>query len=559
MTVLDINDQLRRNGRLPNPANGARPVNERAEAVHWEEPPPLTQAAAVLDKPFPVEALPNAIRHFVEGISEQLETPTAMTAAACLSMLAAVCQRVFTVHIKQNWHEPLSMYWCICCDSSERKSPVFKAAAKPLIGWEGDERRRTEKSRIVALQKQRMLEQKLAALEKAAAKGGDPMTQQEAQDAAIELAEHKVPAAPTVYAQDVTSEKLARMLAEHDSRMAVLSTEGGIFETIAGRYSGGVPNMDIFLQAHSGDPVRIERQSQPTVWLEKPALTLALMVQPGVIRDLASKPGFADRGLLARLMYVIPRSLQGGRSHRTDAVPRSVEDAYGSVVRSILDWTSQHREDGELPSAVLKFDADARERFIQFELELEPGFQDGGRFQDIKSWAGKMAGACARIAGLIAVAEWAEACPTRPEPVPDKRLKEVDLVDNFFDNEADGFEGPLASGVYEDSCLDSVSLQQLERAILITQYLLESAIVAFGGLMASGETSLAKRVVEWLRKKKVSDIAKRDVIRAFHGMRAAELDPALELLEQYGYLKRHEQKRGAARWSVNPALWESKA
>ena len=47
-----------------------------------------------------------------------------------------------------------------------------------------------------------------------------------------------VPAMPRLVADDVTSEAAASLLAEQGGRLAVLSAEGGIFTTLAGRYSG---------------------------------------------------------------------------------------------------------------------------------------------------------------------------------------------------------------------------------------------------------------------------------------------------------------------------------
>ena len=67
-----------------------------------------------------------------------------------------------------------------------------------------------------------------------------------------------------------------------------MSTEGGLFETLAGRYSQGVLNIDVYLKGFSGDPLRIDRISRPPQYVPKPVLTLGLTVQPEVIRDIAA-------------------------------------------------------------------------------------------------------------------------------------------------------------------------------------------------------------------------------------------------------------------------------
>jgi hypothetical protein len=73
--------------------------------------------------------------------------------------------------------------------------------------------------------------------------------------------------------------------------------EFGLFENAGGRYSDGVPNLDVYLKSHPGDDLRVDRVSRSPLHVRKPALTLGLVVQPDVIWDLARKPGFRGSGL----------------------------------------------------------------------------------------------------------------------------------------------------------------------------------------------------------------------------------------------------------------------
>ena len=103
------------------------------------------------------------------------------------------------------------------------------------------------------------------------------------------------------------AEAVASLLAEQ-GRIAVMSAEGGMFETIAGRYSQGVANLDVYLKGFSGDTLRVDRKTRPPEYVKKPALTMALTVQPAVIKDLAVKPGFRGRGLLRDSCMRCPRA-----------------------------------------------------------------------------------------------------------------------------------------------------------------------------------------------------------------------------------------------------------
>src|SRR4029078_5142104 len=110
-------------------------------------------------------------------------------------------------------------------------------------------------------------------------------------------------------------------MADNGEKMAILSDEGGIFDILAGRYSNGVPNLDLFLQAYHGSAYRVDRGSRPAVFLKRPALTLGLSPQPSVLRGLAGAPGFRGRGLLARPCFALPESTLGRRTLDSRPIP----------------------------------------------------------------------------------------------------------------------------------------------------------------------------------------------------------------------------------------------
>jgi hypothetical protein len=117
----------------------------------------------------------------------------------------------------------------------------------------------------------------------------------------------QVPTAPRLLVDDVTTEKLAALMADNNGRIGVLSAEGGIFQTIAGRYKDkGTESLDLYLKGHSGDDMPIDRIGRPTKHLHAPALTMAVAVQPDVLAGLAAHPSFRGLGLLARFDYACP-------------------------------------------------------------------------------------------------------------------------------------------------------------------------------------------------------------------------------------------------------------
>ncbi len=89
---------------------------------------------------------------------------------------------------------------------------------------------------------------------KAAKENDDSKAQELAREAAdIEAELPDIPMQPQIWTSDATPERLGGLLAEHGECMAWLSSEGGIFDLLQGRYSNGIPNLDLVLKSHSGD------------------------------------------------------------------------------------------------------------------------------------------------------------------------------------------------------------------------------------------------------------------------------------------------------------------
>ena len=179
--------------------------------------------------------------------------------------------------------------------------------------------------------------------------------------------------------------------------MALFSAEGGIFEMMAGRYSQGVPNLDVYLKGHAGDLLRVDRRSGPPVLMSHPALTIGLAVQPDVLRGLADKPGFRGRGLIARFLYALPPNLMGRRRAGTPAVPDMIVQQYRRCLLGLLE--QEPSADGR-PVCLSLSDAAARIR-LGFDRRLEPRLGPGGDLGHMGDWAGKAVGAAVRIAGVL--------------------------------------------------------------------------------------------------------------------------------------------------------------
>ena len=96
---------------------------------------------------------------------------------------------------------------------------------------------------------------------------------------------------------DETPERLSKLVAEQNGRMLQASAEGTLFEIVLGRYADR-SNFDVYLKAHSGEYLSVGRITREADRIEKPALSIAVAVQPGVIQGLAENASLGTRGFL---------------------------------------------------------------------------------------------------------------------------------------------------------------------------------------------------------------------------------------------------------------------
>jgi hypothetical protein len=316
----------------PDQAEGSAESAESAESTPAWEPPPLgpaTEAPA-----FPVRALPGWLADYVQAEATATQTPTDLAGMLVLSVLAAAAAGLAEVAVRRGWREPLNLYTAVGMSPGSRKSAVVRDVTRPLLELERElvdakaaailEAGTARKVAERAADQAQAVAGKAAADQTAAGKAAADQAQAalaDAIDAARRAAGIQVPAMPRLLVDDATPEALASLLAEQGGRIALLSPEGDVFDMMAGRYAqGGGPNLGVYLKGHAADPLRVDRKGRPPEHVDRPALTVGLAVQPEVLRQIADRPGFRGRGLLARFLWSLPAGTVGRR--QVGAAPR---------------------------------------------------------------------------------------------------------------------------------------------------------------------------------------------------------------------------------------------
>jgi replicative DNA helicase len=501
--VIDLGIRLANSDAHPAVlAEVAATLADTSTAAHGgqgQEPPmPLGTTGVV--PAFPVEALPGWLGNYVAAVATATQTPPDLAGMLALAVLATVAAGAVEVQPRPGWREPLCLFVAVGMDAGARKSSVFTALTQPVADFERDQAAAALPSITETLTLRRIAEQAAASAETAASKA--PADQQEERQAeaiarAAEAASLVVPPVPRWLVDDATPEALAGLLATY-GRIALLSPEGDVFDQMAGRYNQQVgPNLGVYLKGHAGDLLKVDRRGRPPEYVERPCLTIGLTVQPEVLQGLAGRPGFRGRGLLARFLYSLPTSLVGRRQPGAPPVPQAAADRYAMEVQALA--ASLIVSDNDDPT-VLTLDPHAGELLLAFERDLEPRLAAGsGDLAHLAGWAAKLAGATCRVAALLHLAS---------------HLR-------------DGWAQPITAETFAG-------------ALRLADYLIDHACAVFDLMGADSRVDDARWLLDWIARTNQAQFSRRDAHQAARSRfrKATDLEPALALLEEHGYLRR---------------------
>lgn len=488
--------------------------------VAWDDPVPFD---AVDAPPFPGDALPSWAQTWCEEEARALQVPFDLPAMLLLAVTSLCIAKKIGVQVKDGWIEPTNLYVLIALGVGEGKSPVFAHATAPIHEWEVEQRAELAATIAAAEERQQILQERIRHLRQKAAKPQNTATsgtaEEEACALAVELSTLTIPVLPRLIADDATPEAVGRLLAEQGGRLAILSSEGGPLAIMAGRYSEGRANLELYCKAYSADPYTLDRVNRAGLQVRAPHLTLALTVQPSIIAGLRATPEMRGQGLLARFLYSIPKSRVGAREVDPEPMRAATKARYEMTIGKMLAFDSARDAHGELFSRVILLTPEAKEEVIAFKARLEPRLGPEGDLRAIADWGNKLPGTIVRIACVLHVAMHVES-------------------------------DRLGSTLAIDRC-------NVMHAIKIGDYAIAHARAAFLLMQADPDEELAKRILEWLLRHDRVQATQRDIQRGVHARSVKELRGPIEILVGRGYLREADARATGGRphspmYDINP-------
>lgn len=488
---------------LPSPdplQHGAEPVAESKfnELVLFEQGEELPE--------FPLEALPLSVYEFVDCVSKAVQAPVELVATCALGVLETACRGRYPIRLSNGHVEQPCLYLAPVAAPGERKSSVMEVVSQQLYEYEAEYNLAHAVEISQSKSSLKLLQNRIESVISRASKETDvtkvEAAKKELQELHTEEAAFKTVERLELTGADVTPERLARILKSQNEVFSLVSSEGSTIWDCIGRYADK-GQIDIFLKAYSGDPVRVSRMND-SVELNHPILNILAPCQPSVVEELFRDKEKVGRGLLSRISFVKCRSLVGKRTLTCEPLEDRVKDTYNNLCRDMLSGTSKGelRLDNAAFAVVNKF-------FNEIESRQIP---EVGDITFMAEWASKATGTMIRLAGLLHCINsyMAGVDPLSSVINEDETLRAEDIARFFL-----GHAKPVYS-------------EQAQPAYV------NNALYLWRRISSNGSLSLTKR----------------DLVRLVQGKRDFNLDASLTVLERSGYI-RVETRQTTGRPSVS--------
>lgn len=466
------------------------------------------------------------IGDFAEAVAAAYQVPVDLVVCAILSITAACLMQRVRLEVATEWDEQVPVWTLILLPSGTRKSPVIARLLRPINAWAASEIELARPDLAKWKARSELREQKIRELRTTAAKERDAIKAaaltRKLEDLAAEAAIDKPPPRPDLIATEATSEGLGKMLSSNGERVLICAAEADALDVLLGRYSDA-PNLGVCLAGYSGERYHAQRKMSGNTELDRPLVTMALVVQPSAVRALLTDEQAKGRGFLARFMFCVPVDSVGHRSLDSRPVPAALSEVYGQAVTRMLSWRSFKPNE---PLPVLALTPEAAAALRAFRAAHEPRMARDGDLFEMREWASKEVGNLCRIALVM------ECLATA--------LKDGHAPPSF------------------------ISAATMRQALALAPYFEAHARAAEGTVGMSRDVALARRLMKWIRQERRTHFGLADAARGLrpHTQRVEQLLGPAGLLTDLGWLRqadvsRHGPgRRPAPAFEVNPALFD---
>lgn len=304
-------------------------------------------------KPFPVDALPEPIRSFVESAANAIGCDPSYIALPMLSGLASAIGNTNRIALKNSWSEPAIIWTAIVGESGTAKSPALELPLRSI-------RKRQRLAMTKHAEALKEFEVEFAEYEKLL---------KQSQRAGSTIPAPIKPEPPTCarcWTDDATTEALAVLLKENPRGLLMVRDElSGWFNF--DRYAkGNGGDVAKWLEMFGGRPMVVDRKGSGTIFVPHAAVSIAGGIQPETLRRALGQE-HKDNGLAARLLFAMPPRNPKAWSE-ADMDPKC-EAAVSEIFDQLFLLTMVIDIDGNQQPTLINLSTDGKAVWVKFYNE----------------------------------------------------------------------------------------------------------------------------------------------------------------------------------------------
>jgi hypothetical protein len=343
----DIVDWIDAHGDAAEPETMRAEIESLARAV---EPWRPVDAEDLTYRPFPVDALPDPIRGFVDAGARAIGCDPSYLALPLLTAIAAAIGNTRRLELKRGWLVPPILWGAIVGESGTAKTPAFQLVMRPV-------RERQRKALERHAEEMKQYEADLARWEK------DMTAWKRDKDSASDPPEKPdPPQAERFIVSDTTVEALAPILRANPRGLLLARDELagwiGSFDRYAGKGKTGADAAN-WLSMFNAESIIVDRKTGTprTIHVPRAAVCVCGSIQPAILRRVLALE-HRESGLAARLLLAYPPR-KAKRWTEADIDP-DAEAELARLFDKLYELQPATGEDGEPRPVLVRLSGDAK-------------------------------------------------------------------------------------------------------------------------------------------------------------------------------------------------------
>ncbi len=236
--------------------------------------------------PFPIESLPSVVRRYCEEAAAAIGVPVEMIACPLLVYAGATVGNQQRIQLKAGFDQYPLLWVTTVAPPGTAKTPADDAARMPINELQSEEKHRFDLARE---EYERELHEWNGSPSETRGVPPDP------------------PKLQHFFSTDTTIEAVARILEGSPGIVLARDEFVGWVNSMDAYKAGKGAERQAHLSGWSGVPIKIDRKTSDTIFIDHPVVGICGGIQPDVMGDLSVEAGRRD-GFLERILWNVPQT-----------------------------------------------------------------------------------------------------------------------------------------------------------------------------------------------------------------------------------------------------------